>query len=50
MVRKTGKSLFNLIIMYFLSDDELRDLADSVAKLRDLFIKIYRNHYVEVKE
>jgi DNA-binding MarR family transcriptional regulator len=34
----------------FLSDDELKDFADSLAKLRDLVIKIYRNHYVEVKE
>jgi len=37
-------------ILDFLSDDELKDLADSLAKLRDIVIKIYRNHYVEVKE
>jgi hypothetical protein len=49
MVRKMGKRLL-LMIVIFLSDEELRDLADSLVKIRDLVIKIYRNHYDEIKE
>ena len=32
-------------ILNYLTDEELKDLADSLAKLRDIIIKIVRNHY-----
>jgi DNA-binding MarR family transcriptional regulator len=32
-------------ILNYLTDEELNDLADSLSKLRDIIIKIVRNHY-----